>query len=135
MQNILGFTSITKPHHVKKFDRVSKHVIFKLNVPKPAILKMFQKPAIEYAQAVPRGVSYKTLIHLTQLGQSAKLTQFDYGPKVNLEVYGSRLPPEYNMSAVTAPVALLFSDGDAHVSSEVCMRTPISECQLSTIKY
>ena len=81
---------------------------------------MFQKPAIEYAQAVPRGVSYKTLMHLAQLGQSVRLAQQDYGPKINLEVYGSRESPEYNLTAVTTPVALLFSDGDAHISSEVC---------------
>lgn len=88
---------------------------------------IFQKPATEYAQAVPRGVSYKTLTHLAQLGQSTKLAQYDYGPKMNLEIYGSRLSPEYNLSAVTASVALVFSDGDAHVSSEVGTSTRKSD--------
>lgn len=91
MQNVLGFTSIMKQHH---------------------------KPAIEYAQAVPRGVSYKTLLHLSQLGHTGKLSEFDYGPKTNLGVYGARIPPEYNLSLITAPVALLFSNGDAHISAE-----------------
>ena len=79
----------------------------------------FQKPAIDYARAVPRGVSYKTLIHLSQLSHSGKLSYFDYGPKTNIGVYGSRGPPEFNLSEVTVPVALLYSDGDVHVSSQV----------------
>lgn len=69
---------------------------------------------------MPRGVSYKTLLHLSQLGHTGKLSEFDYGPKTNLGVYGARIPPEYNLSLITAPVALLFSNGDAHISAEVC---------------
>ncbi|XP_065215517.1 lipase 3-like [Planococcus citri] len=91
MQNVLGFTSITKQHH---------------------------KPAIDYSNATPRGVSYKTLLHVTQFGQLGKFMQFDYGPKTNIMVYGTRTPPEYNLSQVTAPVALLYSDGDVHIASQ-----------------
>lgn len=85
-----------------------------------------QKPAIDYARAVPRGVSYKTLIHLSQLSHSGKLSHFDYGPKTNIGVYGSREPPEFNLTLVTVPVALLFSDGDVHVSSQVSNYSPVS---------
>lgn len=68
------------------------------------------------------------------MGQSAKLSQFDYGPKVNLEVYGSRIPTEYNLTLVTAPVALLFSNGDTHISSEVSARAVRSKPWLLSTK-
>lgn len=58
-------------------------------------------------------------MHVAQLGQVGKLMQFDYGPKTNIMVYGTRTPPEYNLSEVTVPVALLYSDGDVHIASQV----------------
>lgn len=37
----------------------------------------------------------------------------DFGPTENLQLYGSTKPPDYNLSAVTVPVALYYSTTDA----------------------
>lgn len=40
-------------------------------------------------------------------------SQFDYRDvKKNREVYGSDSPPPYNLTAITAPVNLYYSDND-----------------------
>ena len=43
---------------------------------------------------------------------SDKFCQYDWGEKKNLEIYGQKDPPEYDLSLITAPVALYWSDND-----------------------
>lgn len=43
---------------------------------------------------------------------SGKFRQYDYGLFGNLKKYGSLTPPKYDLSAVTAPVYLLYSNND-----------------------
>jgi len=43
----------------------------------------------------------------------------DYGEKINLQLYGSNIPPDYNMIAVTVPVALYFAEDDAFLTDKV----------------
>lgn len=42
--------------------------------------------------------------------------QFDYGIISNLLIYGSSTPPNYNLTAITAPVALYYGNNDVFVS-------------------
>jgi lysosomal acid lipase/cholesteryl ester hydrolase len=43
---------------------------------------------------------------------AGEFRQFDFGEKKNMEEYGQATPPKYNLSLVTSPVALYYSDND-----------------------
>lgn len=45
--------------------------------------------------------------------------QFDYGRQKNLKKYGTPTPPNYNISAITCPVATYYSRRDFLVPYEV----------------
>nr|XP_018900464.1 PREDICTED: lipase 1-like [Bemisia tabaci] len=61
----------------------------------------------------PNGVSERTLQAYAQLLLwGDKFNRFDYGPEENLLRYGLRYPPAYNLSAITAKVAIYFADND-----------------------
>ncbi|CAH2056966.1 unnamed protein product, partial [Iphiclides podalirius] len=60
----------------------------------------------------PAGTSVHNLVRYGQSMRSAKFEKFDYGKTKNLEVYGSSRPPEYNLSAVTLPVMVLYGESD-----------------------
>ena len=45
--------------------------------------------------------------------------RFDHGTIGNLKQYGTTYPSEYNLTMVTAPVYLFYSDNDPFVSTEV----------------
>ncbi|XP_019872675.1 lipase 3 isoform X2 [Aethina tumida] len=47
-----------------------------------------------------------------------KFQQFDYGYLENLERYGQTEPPQYDLSKVTAPVALFYANNDWLVSEK-----------------
>lgn len=58
------------------------------------------------------GSSVDQIIHYTQGFKSGKFRMFDYGLAKNLLKYGSFSPPNYDLSSVTAPVFLHYSDND-----------------------
>ena len=41
-----------------------------------------------------------------------KFCRYDFGPEKNKEIYGQDEPPEYDVTQITAPVALYWSDND-----------------------
>jgi hypothetical protein len=43
---------------------------------------------------------------------SLKFVQYDYGQRENMERYGSRKPPSYNISNISAPIAIFFGGYD-----------------------
>ena len=53
------------------------------------------------------GTSTKNMLHWFQLIQSHLLTKYDYGKKGNMEHYGQNTPPEYDISKLHTPVALI----------------------------
>jgi len=59
----------------------------------------------------PAGASTNTLLHYAQEINSKKFCAFDYGDG-NIEMYGQDTPPDYDLSKVTAPVALYWGDND-----------------------
>lgn len=61
---------------------------------------------------VPSGGSAKQAAHYGQGVISAKFRQFDYGTTLNLDRYGSEVPPDYALENVRAPVSLVYSDAD-----------------------
>lgn len=48
-----------------------------------------------------------------------RFEKFDYGPEKNMVVYGSEIPPEYDLKKVTAPVALYYGKNDLLVDTRV----------------
>ncbi|XP_055375837.1 lipase 1-like [Condylostylus longicornis] len=62
---------------------------------------------------VPAGTSSKQFIHYGQIvNAKGRFRMYDYGIVKNLVKYGSFKPPSYDLSKVTAPVALHFSKND-----------------------
>ncbi|GLG98545.1 Lipase [Gryllus bimaculatus] len=60
----------------------------------------------------PSGSSVKNLLHYAQNIKSGKFQLYDYGPVKNLAKYGSLKAPSYDLSKLTAPVALHYADND-----------------------
>ncbi|KAJ8922519.1 hypothetical protein NQ315_007549 [Exocentrus adspersus] len=60
----------------------------------------------------PAGFAIKELKHYLQLVKSNTFRQFDYGILNNMAKYNKSSPPEYNVSLVTAPVALYYGQND-----------------------
>ncbi|CAK1555214.1 unnamed protein product [Leptosia nina] len=60
----------------------------------------------------PTTASALQFIHYAQLINSGRFCRFDYG-KENMAEYGTVLPPEYDLSELTTPVVLYYSNGDS----------------------
>jgi lysosomal acid lipase/cholesteryl ester hydrolase len=60
----------------------------------------------------PAGASAASIIHYAQGVNSAKFMMYNYGRQQNLIEYGQELPPEYNVSKITAPVAMYWGQND-----------------------
>ncbi|XP_073962600.1 lipase 3-like [Choristoneura fumiferana] len=67
---------------------------------------------------LPAGTSVQNIAHFGQAAESGKFVKFDYGPKENMDRYGSYVPPEYNLSASTAPALILHGLSDNVVDTE-----------------
>ena len=44
------------------------------------------------------GTSTKNLVHWIQMVRSGYFRQYDYGSDLNVQVYGQKTPPEYDLS-------------------------------------
>ncbi|XP_020808895.1 lipase 3 [Drosophila serrata] len=64
-------------------------------------------------QTHPGGSSSNQGIHFLQLYDSHEFRQYDWGTKLNNELYGQDLPPDYDLSKITAPTHLYSSTNDA----------------------
>ncbi|CAG7820554.1 unnamed protein product [Allacma fusca] len=60
----------------------------------------------------PDSSSARTLLHFLQLVKSGRFCQYDYGVLENFRVYSRLKPPSYNLTRVTAPVAIYWSTED-----------------------
>lgn len=58
----------------------------------------------------PAGSSVGQLVHYAQGINSKKFRMYDFGLIKNMARYGSFSPPDYELSAVTAPVFLHYSE-------------------------
>ncbi|KAH8242514.1 hypothetical protein KR032_010332 [Drosophila birchii] len=66
----------------------------------------------------PGGSSSNQGIHFLQLYNSQEFRQYDWGTKKNNELYGQDLPPDYDLSKITAPTHLYSSANDALCGTE-----------------
>lgn len=63
------------------------------------------------------GSSKKQLIHFAQLIQNHRFSQYNYGSRGNMKLYGQRTPPDYNLKSCKVPVILIYADGDTLVDA------------------
>ncbi|XP_055308819.1 lipase 1-like, partial [Sitodiplosis mosellana] len=77
-------------------------------------------PSIQYYDGMilsmshyPAGSSYKQFVHFGQLMATGKFHKFDYEDEAkNMEMYGSQLPPEYDLSKITTKIHMLYGSND-----------------------
>jgi len=60
----------------------------------------------------PAGASTNSVIHYAQSVRNQDFRKWDFGKNKNLEVYGVDPPPQYDLSKVTAPVAIYWGQND-----------------------
>lgn len=60
----------------------------------------------------PAGTSFKNLIHFSQDVEFNVFAKYDYGEEENLKIYNSSKPTDYDLSKVTSPTALIYSEAD-----------------------
>jgi gastric triacylglycerol lipase len=69
-----------------------------------------------YSSRTPAGTSVRNMVHFAQLFRSKGLQQYDWGCGLfsceNMNKYGQKTPPVYNLSAFTVKTALYHSDQD-----------------------
>ncbi|CAL8080470.1 unnamed protein product [Orchesella dallaii] len=77
----------------------------------------FDAPQMNYTNLpniISKGnsISIKTLIHYTQTMGSCRFQQFDYGATKNKAIYGTEIPPSYNLKEITAKTYFFHGDYD-----------------------
>ncbi|XP_012231435.1 lipase 1-like [Linepithema humile] len=60
----------------------------------------------------PSSTSTKTLIHYGQEMISGKFCAYDYGREKNMQMYNATIPPDYDLSRITVPIALIYAYND-----------------------
>lgn len=95
-------------YHVSRM--LCEDVIFLIDGPDTHELNMTRLPV--FVSHTPAGTSVKNMVHFAQLIREKRFQKYDYGRAKNIEVYGQETPPEYNVSRVTAPVGLFWSEND-----------------------
>lgn len=61
----------------------------------------------------PAGAATRQPLHFAQLMRTGEFKQFDYdSPKKNEEIYGSTVPPNYNLTEITVPMHFFYSEND-----------------------
>lgn len=65
----------------------------------------------------------RQLFHYIQLMRSERFRQFDFeDEQMNMDVYGSPAPPDYNLTQVAVPTFLYYSTGDLTAPEENVFR-------------
>ncbi|XP_031637603.1 gastric triacylglycerol lipase-like [Contarinia nasturtii] len=67
---------------------------------------------------IPAGSSYKQFIHYVQIAVAHRFQHYDHGIKMNLKIYGTPKPPEYNLTNVRAKVHILQGANDLLTQTE-----------------
>ncbi|KAF2889105.1 hypothetical protein ILUMI_17068, partial [Ignelater luminosus] len=99
-----------------------------LCLPYPIQMKICQIPdmiafGVNYEQNDPEtlpvtlqhnkdATSVKTITHYSQLIKTGNFQYFDYGPKINQELYGSQYPPQYDLTKMKVPNYFISAPND-----------------------
>lgn len=64
-------------------------------------------------------VSMKSIGHYMQQIENGRFSYYDYGNEKNLKLYGSEHAPDYNLTAISVPVALIYGQNDLFGTTRV----------------
>lgn len=67
---------------------------------------------LDMASVFPQPVSSKLMKHYFQIVMKGRLSHYDYGTSGNLLLYNKIIPPDYDLSKVTAPTFIIHSNND-----------------------
>jgi gastric triacylglycerol lipase len=65
-----------------------------------------------YISKTPAGTSSRNMVHFSQILKEERWARYDYGRWDNQDEYGSKTPPEYDISKMTVPTAVFYSAAD-----------------------
>ncbi|CAI2353579.1 unnamed protein product [Caenorhabditis sp. 36 PRJEB53466] len=60
----------------------------------------------------PAGTSSRNMLHFAQMVKRKRMSRFDHGREMNMKVYGSSFPPEYDIRRINSSIYLFYSDFD-----------------------
>ncbi|KAJ1372910.1 hypothetical protein KIN20_035221 [Parelaphostrongylus tenuis] len=80
-----------------------------------------------YLCHTPAPTSAKNILHWIQIVKSRKCEKFDYGPKGNMQEYGQKTPPVFDLRKITTPTYLYWSKDDILADTEDIRETILSE--------
>lgn len=84
----------------------------------------------------PKGSSLKDFLHFTQLMDSKRFQQYDYGREKNLKKYKRATPPSYPMHEIETNVTLNFYTGLADKLADVTdVAHMLSQLNPKKVKY
>nr|XP_021204176.1 lipase 1 [Bombyx mori] len=66
----------------------------------------------------PTATSRRNIMHLAQISEKTRFSQYDFGRAQNLKVYNAVSAPEYDLGKVTMPVALFVGKNDKLTSAK-----------------
>ncbi|CAK1590794.1 unnamed protein product [Parnassius mnemosyne] len=66
----------------------------------------------------PAGTSFRVMAWFSQVLNKEEFQNFDYGPVMNMKIYGRKQPTTYNCNATTAPVVIIHGENDNIVSKK-----------------
>ena len=88
-----------------------ENIVFLVTGINEAQLNMTMMPI--YLDNLPAGSSTRPFVQYAQLHLlENEFRKFDFGEKENMVRYGTEIPPSYDLSKITAPVALFVGDKD-----------------------
>lgn len=58
------------------------------------------------------GSAFKQIVHFSQWIKTNRFGLYDFGRTKNLRIYGSELPPEYNLTNIVVPIAYYYGKHD-----------------------
>ncbi|XP_065225617.1 lipase 3-like [Planococcus citri] len=103
----LGIQFISKPLKLDGYTAYD-HLLYVTYGLRPDHINREIMPSV-YAN-FPAGSSIKVSNHVSQIQIS--FSHYDYGPVKNLQIYGTQLPPEYNISNIRIPVRIYYAKAD-----------------------
>ncbi|KAF2889694.1 hypothetical protein ILUMI_16479 [Ignelater luminosus] len=84
---------------------------------------------------IPAGSSIRQGQHFAQLITTAKFQKYDYGRIKNLKIYGQPAPPQYDLSKITAPLAIYVEDRDIYAKKKDTDKTAAEVSNLVVYRY
>lgn len=135
LQMVFGYDFVDPNVYVSKTNLIAKNLLICMTCLIQFLIILKFKDARQNIIAVGlSSASLKSFFHLMQLWKSGKFRKYDYLEN-NLEVYGQKIPPLYDIGKITAPVALYCGSKDYLVSCRVKAVFLINSIELKIIYY